>query len=71
MLLYSGGGNLLYNSGSSYVNNSVQKLVGGVIRVALGLLRGTSTMPPPAMYRTYNREKNRFLIFGWVMGYNI
>ena len=68
VLLYSGGGNLLYNSGpASYVNNSVQKLVGEVIRVVLGFPRGTSPMPMPHPPCTpFITEKNRFLIFGWV-----
>ena len=66
VLLYSGGGNLPYNSGSSYVNNSVQKLVGEVIRVVLGLPEGTNPMPHPPC-TAFITEKNRFLIFGWVM----
>ena len=66
MLLYSGGGNLPYNSGSSYVNNSVQKLVGGDVRVVLGFLCGTSPMPHPPC-TAFITEKNRFLIFGWVI----
>jgi hypothetical protein len=44
------------------VNNSVQKLVGGVIRVVLGFPPGTSHQSDaaPAMYRIYNREKSFF-----------
>ena len=48
------------------MNNSVQKLVGGVIRVVLGLLHGTSPMPHPPC-TAFITEKNRFLISGWVM----
>ena len=66
MLLYSGGGNLPYNSGSSYVNNSVQKLVGEVIRVVLGFPPGTNPMPHPPC-TAFITEENRFLISGWVM----
>jgi hypothetical protein len=47
------------------VNNSVQKLVGGVIRVVLGFLSGTNPMPHPPC-TAFITEKNRFLIFGWV-----
>ena len=50
MLLYSDGRNLPYNSGSRYVNNSVQRLVvGGDIRVVLvlSLPEGASPMPHP------------------------
>ena len=48
------------------MNNSVQKLVGGVIRVVLGFPPGTSPMPHPPCAAVIT-EKIRFLIFGWVM----
>jgi hypothetical protein len=66
VLLYSGGGNLPYNSGSSYVNNSVQKLVGEDIRVVLGFLPGAGPMPHPPC-TAFITGKFVFLIFGWVM----
>ena len=70
VLLYSGIGNLPCatsgDSGSRHVNNSVQKLVGEVIRVVLGFPPGTNPMPHPPC-TAFITEKNRFLIFGWVM----
>ena len=66
MLLYSGIGNLPHDSESRHVNNSVQKLVGEVIRVVLGFPGGTGPMPHPPC-AAFITEKNRFLIFGWVM----
>ena len=48
------------------MNNSVQKLVGEVIRVVLGFLCGTSPMPHPPC-TAFITEENRFLISGWVI----
>ena len=48
------------------MNNSVQKVVGEDIRVVLGFPPGAGPMPHPP-YAAFITEKNRFLIFGWVM----
>ena len=48
------------------MNNSVQKVVGEDIRVALGFPPGTGPMPHPP-FTALITEKIRFLIFGWVM----
>ena len=70
VLLCSGGGDLLYDSGSRYVNNSVRRVVGVDIRVGFGLSGWHQFEPAPAMYRIYNRGKIRFSIFGFLMNLN-
>ena len=47
------------------MNNYVQKVVGGDVRVVLGFLRDTGPMPHPPC-TAFITGKFRFLIFGWV-----